>query len=195
MSYPLRSLSPVSTSVTLLTADEFLSSPDMPEHAELIEGEVVVTSPEFRHQALVVYLIIRLSVWVEAGPRRGVACIEVDHRLNDRNVFAPDVWWVAEDRRPARDAKRFTGPPDLAIEVRSDSTWRYDVGAKKRVYEHSGLRELWLVDTASNSVLVFRRSAPDADGFDVALELAQGDTLTSPHLPEFTLDVTTLFDR
>ena len=52
--------------------------------------------------------------------------------------------------------------PDLAIEIRSPSTWRYDIGAKKSVYEREGLPELWLVDGDANVVLVFRRSAPGA---------------------------------
>ena len=48
--------------------------------------------------------------------------------------------------------------PDLAVEVRSPSTWRYDVGAKKDGYERHGLPELWLVDTEARSVLVYRRA-------------------------------------
>lgn len=42
-------------------------------------------------------------------------------------------------------------PPQLAVEVRSESTWRFDVGPKKRVYEEAGLGEQWLVDTAGTA--------------------------------------------
>ncbi len=83
--------------------------------------------------------------------------------------------------------------PDIAVEIRSPSTWRYDVGAKKTAYERHGLPELWLVDTAADEVLVFRRSAPDAPAFDVAEELSHGDTLTSPLLPGFALELDELF--
>ncbi len=79
------------------------------------------------------------------------------------------------------------------MEVRSPGTWRYDVGRKKAVYESGGLPELWLVDTAADEVLVFRRSAPDAPAFDVAEELSHGDTLTSPLLPGFALELDELF--
>lgn len=48
--------------------------------------------------------------------------------------------------------------PDLAVEVRSPSTWRYDTTVKFRLYEVAGVGEVWLVDTASKSVLVSRRS-------------------------------------
>lgn len=110
-------------------------------------------------------------------------------------MFAPDVWWVPEDARPARDAKRITGPPALAVEVRSPSTWRYDVGVKKRTYERLGLAELWLVDTASDTVLVYRRASAKADHFDVELELAVGESLITPLIPGFSLDLAALFDR
>ncbi len=81
--------------------------------------------------------------------------------------------------------------PQLAIEVRSPSTWRYDIGAKKAAYEREGLRELWLVDTDAKVVLVFTRSAPGAGTFDVALEIDH--TLTSPQLDGFELPLAELF--
>ena len=44
-------------------------------------------------------------------------------------------------------------------------------------------------------MLVFRRSSPKAAEFDVELELEVGESLTSPLLPGFTLDLAALFDR
>jgi Uma2 family endonuclease len=85
--------------------------------------------------------------------------------------------------------------PALAVEVRSPSTWRYDIGAKKSAYERNGLTELWLVDTSADEILVFRRSAAASPSFDVSLELGCGDTLSSPQLPGFTLALAALFDR
>jgi len=85
--------------------------------------------------------------------------------------------------------------PDLAVEVRSPSTWRYDIGAKKAGYERRGLRELWLVDTAADAVLIFRRSEPGAPGFDTALELDRDQELTSPLLPGFALALAELFPQ
>ena len=119
----------------------------------------------------------------------------MDSRLDDYNVFAPDVWWVAEEHRPARDAAHLVGPPDLAAEVRSPSTWRFDVGTKRQTYERAGLPELWLVDTASDTILVFRRSSLEAQHFDVELELGAGEVLESPMLPGFRLEIGPLFDR
>ena len=120
---------------------------------------------------------------------------ELDHRLDDHNVFAPDLWWVRNERRPDRDAAFIVGPPDIAVEVRSDSTWRYDNGTKRSVYEQNALPELWLIDTAADCVLVYRRSFETATEFDVELELVRGEAVTSPQLGDFTVDVSTLFNR
>ncbi len=68
-----------------------------------------------------------------------------------------------------------------------------DIGAKKSGYERAGLPELWLVDTAADEVLVFRRSRPGTPTFGVSLELTNQDTLTSPLLPAFELPLSSLF--
>jgi Uma2 family endonuclease len=84
--------------------------------------------------------------------------------------------------------------PDLAVEIRSPSTWRYDIGTKKSVYERKRLPELWLVDSDASVVLVFRRSTTQAPTFDLALELDRAATLASPLLPDFALGVGALFE-
>jgi len=98
--------------------------------------------------------------------------------------------------RVPRDPRGRGAPlcPDLAVEARSPSTWRYDVGAKKAVYESHGLPELWLLDTKAEEALVFRRSRPSALGFDVSLELGLGEAVGSPLLPGFRLRLDQLFD-
>ena len=134
-----------------------------------------------------------LADWIRAGSERGEVIVPLDVQIDDRNVFAPDVLWYAHGRAPGNRARLPSPMPDIAVEVRSPSTWRYDIGAKKSGYEREGLRELWLVDTAADEVLVFRRSAGDALSFDVALQLGTGDALTSPLVPGFALAVSELF--
>jgi Uma2 family endonuclease len=178
-----------------LTADEYFAL-DLPErHTQLVNGEIVVNEPSLRHQRITGEIFALLREWTGAEPGRGEAGMPVDVHLDDYNVYAPDVWWVAGERIPSRDALRIVGPPDLAVEVRSPSTWRHDVGTKKRVYEATGLPELWLVDTDADSVLVYRRTTPDAATFDVELELGRGEQPASPLLPGLAIDLAELFDR
>jgi Uma2 family endonuclease len=176
-----------------MTADEYLAAPDDERRTELVEGEVIVHPPLPLHQFVLTDLVHALTRWAAAKPGRGRFSLPLDIKLDEHNVFGPDFLWYAEGRVPGRHDPRPYPLPGLAIEVRSPSTWRYDIGAKKSAYERAGLAELWLVDTAASEVLVFGRSAPDGTAFDVSLELAAADELTSPQLPGFALALSSLF--
>lgn len=178
---------------TRLTAEEYFALPPTEKRTQLIDGEIVETEASLRHQRITGEIYAELRSWLRQNPGQGEAGIPVNVHLDDRNVFAPDVWWVPEASRPARDATRIVGPPALAVEVRSPSTWRYDVGTKRATFERLGLSELWLVDTQANSVLVYRRSTAKADRFDVALELEATEVLTTPLIPGFSLVLAALF--
>ena len=178
-----------------MTAEEFIAAP-VPEHGRpwnLIDGEVVVNFPTLLHGQAQDNLLLALKLWTRSGSDRGRAGSPADIGLDDRNVFAPDVLWYAAGRVPALEARPPYPMPDLVAEVRSPSTWRFDVGVKKAGYEHHGLRELWLVDTIALTVLVYRRSRTDGAAFDVALELAEDEQLTSSLLPGFALTVADIF--
>ena len=168
-----------------LTADEYLARED-PRRTELIEGVLVVNEPTVLHQRVVGLTYAALLAWTRAESGRGTVSLPLDVRLDDATVLAPDVLWFAE----AIDlgAPRAPRMPDLAVEVRSPATWVYDIGPKRELYERHGLRELWLADTASRTVLVYRRS--DAQGgFDTQAELMAEHTLSSPLLPGFAVAV------
>jgi Uma2 family endonuclease len=143
------------------------------------------------HQHVKGELLYALTHWSKQAPGRGRTWLPLDVLIDESNVFAPDLLWYREGAGPDHHAGRPSPVPALAVEVRSPSTWRYDIGVKKAAYERKGLPELWLVDTDANVVLVFRRSAPAVETFDVALEI--DDTLTSPQLDGFELPLVELF--
>jgi Uma2 family endonuclease len=178
-----------------MTADEYLALPYSDERrwVELVEGELIVDEPLPLHQAVMGELEYALRYWARDKPGRGDVWLPLDLRLDEWNVVGPDLLWYPEGAGPARSGGRPSPLPALAVEIRSPSTWRYDIGAKKAAYERAGLRELWLVDTAASGLLIFRRSRPDAPAFDVALELERSDTLTSPQLEGFELALAELF--
>lgn len=170
-----------------ITAEEFLSG-EYPIGSELVDGVVYEMDPAFDHQEVGARLLDAVRDWACAQPDRGRAGYGGNWVLSDGNVYKPDVWWKAQRPRGVRN----DGPPELAVEVRSPGTWALDVGPKLRRYESSGTAELWLVDTPSSTVLVFRRD-DSGPGFADAVEFGAGETLTSPLLPGFTLDVDGLF--
>ncbi len=179
-----------------MTAEEFIAAPE-PEHGRpwnLIDGEVVVNLPTRLHGQAQDNLLFALKVWIRSETGRGRAGSPADVGLDERNVFAPDVHWYAAGRVPSAGAGPPYPMPDLAVEVRSPSTWRFDLGVKKTGYERHGLRELWLVDTLARTVLVYRRSTAGAAEFDVALEVSEDEQLMSPLLPGFELAVADIFE-
>ncbi len=176
-----------------MTADQYLVMGRERHGMELIAGEVVVEQASLEHQRAVRRILRALCMWIEAGEGRGEAILPIDVKVDDSNVFGPDLLWYGPGNGPAEDRPRPHPMPDLVVEVRSPSTWRYDVGVKKRLYEAHGLSELWLVDLESATVLVYRRSSPDARAFDVELEPGRGESLTSPLLPGFALALDQLF--
>ncbi|HVF80039.1 MAG TPA: Uma2 family endonuclease [Solirubrobacteraceae bacterium] len=179
-----------------MTAEAYLARPYDPVERgwELIGGELVdMNDPRLRHELACAEISYALEVWRRARSGRGLAIRSIDVLIGPRDVYGPDILWYREDRALPRDTERVHPVPDLAVEVRSPSTWRYDIGAKKSGYERAGLPELWLIDTAADVVLVFRRSTPNGPHFDVALELTRHDKLTSPLLPGFALRLSAVF--
>jgi Uma2 family endonuclease len=174
-----------------VTAEKFFAMTWLPPTAQLIDGEVVVViTPRIRHQHVAGELYHRLRLWIAASPGRGYCGIPQDVRINDRNVYAPDVWWCCDDRIPDLDEIRLPWLPDLAVEVLSPSTRRYDLGVKRERYEETGVPELWIIDPRQGALVpghVLRRSEPKAPTFDLDLRLSLGDELRSPQLSGFAV--------
>jgi Uma2 family endonuclease len=175
---------------TRMTAAEYIALPPDDRWRELINGVVVVNEPRVDHGLVSIRLSTALQTWVQAGSDRGYVLPPVDVDIDEYNVFAPDISWVAH-LRSARE--RLPRIPDLCVEIRSPTTWHFDVGPKLLHYQAAGLSELWLVDTVAESVIVLRRSKPDGSEFDITLELRGDEELTSPQLPGFALRIADIF--
>jgi Uma2 family endonuclease len=181
----------MSTTARRITVEEYYAASVPGERTQLIGGEIVVSEPRPIHGVLQARLMGALQAWIEAAPGRGIASGPTDVVLTEYDAYGPDIVWIAEKHVPEDLEERLVRVPDLCVEIRSPSTWRYDIGRKKSVYEAGGLPELWLVD--HDAVLAYRRSDPAERTFDVALELGREDRLTSPQLPGFAVELTRLF--
>jgi Uma2 family endonuclease len=183
------------STATRMTAEEYFAVSVEGDRTQLIDGVMIVNEPTLLHNLAQGRIFKALGNWTDAAPNRGFAALPASITVDRHNVFAPDVLWISEERLPKRLDERIENLPDLAVEVRSPSTWRFDIGKKRAAYERAGLPELWLVDTASRTVLVCRRPEKDAPFFDVELELSEADALTSPQLPGFSMPVERVFSR
>lgn len=182
---------------TRIDAERYYEVTVVGDRKQLVDGRIVVNEPKWFHGVLQSRFAYALEDWIRGGEGRGMGGMPTDVRMDEYNVYGPDVLWFSQQNLPAAFPDGLDAyperVPDICVEIRSVSTWRYDVGAKKRVYEAGGLPELWLVDDVAETVLVYRRSEPGSETFDVALELGKGDTLGSPQLPGFALSLDELF--
>jgi len=178
---------------TGMTREEYLQLEETTYPTSLVDGELIVSEALAWHQILVHRILFAVELWIRQGSGRGQTMGAIDADLDERNVYGPDLVWYRAERMLRNVHVRPQPLPDIAVEVRSPSTWCYDIGAKKTNYERYGLPELWLVDTAADEVLVFRRSTPSGKRFNVSEELTRDDALISPLLPGFALSLAELF--
>ena len=78
-----------------------------------------------------------LDAWARAAAGRGEVMFPLDVLMDERNVFAPDLLWFEDGHVLADDSP--SAIPGIAVEVRSPSTWRYDIGAALELEAHDTL--------------------------------------------------------
>jgi len=112
-------------------------------------------APFFSHQELVLRVARLLCSHVEPRGLGKVAVAPVDVILDREQalVVQPDVLFVSTERLSiVRD--QVWGAPDLVVEVLSSGTERRDRGEKLGWYQRYGVRECWLVELATERVVV-----------------------------------------
>ncbi len=176
-----------------LTYDDFVGFPDDGRRHELIDGEHVVTpTPVLRHQRICRRILVAIDIYLQSHPLGEVFGAPFDVILSDHDIVEPDILFVSNERREVlQDWVR--GAPDLVVEILSPSTRRRDEVTKRHLYDHSGVREYWVVDPEIDVVKVYRRAA--AGGFDRAAELTREaeEVLETPLLPGFSVQLADLF--
>jgi Uma2 family endonuclease len=176
----------------LLTAKDLQEMGDEGEFCELVDGKLVKISPSFLPEARVVRTIQRLLDNFVYPRRLGeIFGPDLGYALTPQRVRAPDVSFVSADKLAAYgNPQEFaTLAPDLAVEVISPEVKYGYLQRKIRDYFEAGVRLLWIVDPAMQTVTVYR-SAVDLRVLTVADTVSGEDVI-----PEFSCSVTELFAR
>jgi Uma2 family endonuclease len=98
---------------------------------------------------------------------------------------------VSKSRRRIVGEKNLTGPPDLVVEVLSESTAKLDREIKPQQYALYGVSEFWRVDPFEKTVEIFRLKKGE---YDLAARLEFEENLTSPLFPGLVLPVSSLWE-
>ena len=137
-----------------VTVEEYLAMPETTTPHNLIKGRLYTSpTPIVKHQDIVAELFAHLRTFShEDGGHAFLS--PMDCHLPDRSVVQPDVGYITSTRLGIID-RWVMGAPDIAIEVLSPGTRRFDRVKKLRTYEKNGVREVWLVDPDSQTVILF----------------------------------------
>ncbi len=139
-----------------VTEEEFDQITNEDIKAELLDGELIVHSPAtLRHDDLCTFLsfLVRgYSDHSQLGIVYGANNAVV--RLAGHRRLAPDLMFVRAERANLATGRQLEGPPDLVIEVLSQSTRRYDLEEKRQVYREAEIDEIWLVDDDDHRVIL-----------------------------------------
>ena len=172
-----------------LTYEDYAKTPD-DERWELIDGELIpMASPTVPHQSVDALLGAKLVILVtEQG--LGMVFHSIDVVLSPHNTFRPDLIFVSNERAGIITHANIQGAPDLVVEIRSPSTAGLDEVTKRELYERYGVPEYWLADPEAQTVTVLLLGE---SGYEVVGIYAKGDTLTSPTLKGFSLNLDEIF--
>ena len=173
------------------TYEDYLNAPEDKRY-ELLDGELVpISTPGERHQSISTLLGSKLVQFAYENSLGRVYHAPFDVVLSDVDVVQPDLLFVSNERSHIITPANIQGAPDLVVEILSPSTAERDRTFKRTHYmpDH-GVSEYWIVDTTAKDITVLLLSER---GYEVVDTYGEGETLTSPTLQGFALNIGDIF--
>lgn len=171
--------------------EDFLSLDD-DDRRELIDGHFLeIEVPNEFHEWIVTWLVTSLTNW--AQPRRAGITFPSGYkvRINDRRGVMPDVQFYRRGRGRLPTDGLDRGAPDLAVEIISPTSKRFDRVVKLAWYGSIRTPEYWLVDPVARTLERYLLATGGV------LELAgrhEGDERFAPDtFPELEIDLAQLW--
>jgi Uma2 family endonuclease len=168
-----------------------------PGKAELIGGRIVPQMATGRRPNRVASRIFRSLDDYAEQTGKGEAYTDnmgfaVPELPSGRESFSPDTGYYTGPF-PEDDMRFITGPPTLAVEVRSEGDYgkaaEAEMAEKRADYFIAGTLVVWDVDPVAECVHVYRRSAPDQRTTYQRGQLAEAE----PAVPGWQIAVDRIF--
>jgi len=172
------------------TYEDYLKTPDDARY-ELIEGDLLMTpSPVTKHQRILRDLGFELLSFVRAKNLGEIFLAPYDVYFDNENVVQPDILFISRERLNLIGEKNMQGPPDLVIEILSESTAYRDLIQKKKLYARYCVKEYWIVIPEEESVGIY---SIKNDVFILHKSFGKNETLESPVMKGLKIDLRTIF--
>ena len=146
------------------------------ERVELIGGELVPMSPKGDHHEVVKIAVLRR--WYRAASDDIELTPETTFRFSEDTYLEPDVVVYPSALEP----KDLRGPNALLVVEIADSSRRYDMGRKAKLYASFGVRELWVIDAVKLTARIFRE--PAAGGYSETRDFAGAEMMVPLFAPK-----------
>ena len=104
-------------------------------------------------------------------------------------VVQPDICVICDAAK--LDDKGCLGAPDIIIEILSPGNNKKELANKYEAYEEAGVKEYWLIAAGERACFQYVLNAEGR--YFAAKPLTTGDTVTTPILPGFSLNLEEVF--
>lgn len=159
---------------------------------EIIEGERhMVPSPNRRHQEIIRELGYILYRFVKEHDLGKVYLAPFDVLLSDEDIVQPDIIFISKGREGIITERNIEGPPDLVIEIISESSKEIDRTIKRKLYARYGISVYWIVDPETRSIEVLSLGK---DGYETLMSLEGDALLTSPTFAGLKIPLKEIFE-
>jgi Uma2 family endonuclease len=139
------------------TYEDWLKFPDDGWKYEIIAGVLYMTPPPaIAHQDSSGELFMAMRLHAKNNDLGKVLATPCGVRLPGQPVpLEPDIFFVKKERLAIISGQYVEGVPDLIVEILSPSSVHYDRDKKFKLYQATGVPELWLVDYEAKKVEVY----------------------------------------
>ena len=176
-----------------LSWDDIKDWPESAGRTEIVDGELVKSpTPATRHQRICTELGVKIALFNEVRSL-GVVFASPMHAILAKHVhFEPDLCLVLNENRHLIRENYIDGPPDLVIEVISESNRTHDTVVKFQAYAAHGVREYWLVDPREQEFSTWTLAGSE---FRLLGRARRGSTLKTSIHSGIRIDPGEIFDR
>ena len=176
----------MSVAAAKLTWDDIKDRPEDAGRTEIVNGELVLSpTPATRHQRICTLLGYHLTGFLYKTNLGTLLSSPMHTILALHAHYEPDLCFIRKNRLSIVKENFIDGPPDLAIEVISESNRTHDTVVKFNDYARYGVEEYWLVDPREEEISTWFLSGGTYELMGRAL---RGDRVASRVLDGLDLD-------
>jgi Uma2 family endonuclease len=166
------------------------------ERVELIKGKIFKMSPAptRTHQKVSMNLSYKIyNLFKNSGCEVYVAPFDVrlpvPNAIKDSTVVQPDICIICDLSK--LDERGCNGAPDLIVEIISKTNSKHDTKIKFDLYQESGVKEYWIVQPESKTILIYSLQKGKYIGLP---PLTEGQKINSPLFAILDFEVEGVFD-